>query len=119
MLCSVKRCMDRDLIITSPQEALQTLRCIIFNIEYRVYKAYGMENITQDTIETLSEGLSSEEKAAAIKEASESTDWVYQYIKIYDSVRPHQSLDYLTLDEAYEKGCSPIQENDKNKNKVA
>lgn len=40
-----------------------------------------MENITQDTIETLSEELSSKEKAVAIKEASESLDRVYQYIK--------------------------------------
>lgn len=44
---------------------------------------------------------------------------VDDYIKIYNSVRPHQSLDYLTPDEVYEKGCFPIQENDKNKNKVA
>ena len=44
-------------------------------------KTLGKENITQDTIETLSSKLSPEEKTAAIKEASESTDWVYQYIK--------------------------------------
>ena len=44
-------------------------------------KTRGMENITQETIETLSDKLSHEEKAAAIKEASESTDWVYQFIK--------------------------------------
>ena len=35
--------LDRDLIITSQREALQTLRCIISNIEYRFYKAYSME----------------------------------------------------------------------------
>lgn len=44
-------------------------------------KTLGKENITQDTIETLAGKLSHEEKAAAIKEAAESTDWVYQYIK--------------------------------------
>jgi hypothetical protein len=44
-------------------------------------KTLGKENVTQDTIEMLSGKLSHEEKAAAIKEASESTDWVYQYIK--------------------------------------
>ena len=44
-------------------------------------KTLGKENVTQDTIEMLSGKLSHEEKAATIKEASESTDWVYQYIK--------------------------------------
>ena len=38
-----KRSIDRDLIVTSQREALQTLRCIISNLEYRFYKAYGME----------------------------------------------------------------------------
>lgn len=42
-LLFLKRSIDRDLIITSQREALQTLRCIISNIEYRFYKAYGME----------------------------------------------------------------------------
>ena len=37
------RSIDRELIITSQREALQTLRCIISNLEYRFYKAYGME----------------------------------------------------------------------------
>ena len=32
-------CID----ITAQREALQTLRCILSNIEYRFYKAYGME----------------------------------------------------------------------------
>lgn len=44
-------------------------------------KTLGKENITQDTIETLSGKLSRDEKAAAIREAAESTDWVYKYIK--------------------------------------
>ncbi|EKC67999.1 hypothetical protein OBE_05165, partial [human gut metagenome] len=34
---------DRDLIVSAQREALQTLRCIISNLEYRFYKAYGME----------------------------------------------------------------------------
>lgn len=40
---TLKRSIDRDLIVTSQREALQTLRCIISNLEYRFYKAYGME----------------------------------------------------------------------------
>lgn len=44
-------------------------------------KTLGKEHITQDTIETLSGKLSRDEKAAAIREAAESTDWVYKYIK--------------------------------------
>ena len=35
--------IDRDLIVSAQREALQTLRCIISNLEYRFYKAYGME----------------------------------------------------------------------------
>ena len=42
-LLALKRGIDRDLIITAQREALQTLRCILPNIEYRFYKAYGME----------------------------------------------------------------------------
>ena len=42
-LLFLKRSIDRDLIVTSQREALQTLRCIISNLEYRFYKAYGME----------------------------------------------------------------------------
>ena len=42
-LLFLKRSVDRDLIVTSQREALQTLRCILSNIEYRFYKAYGME----------------------------------------------------------------------------
>lgn len=39
----LKRSIDRDLIVSAQREALQTLRCIISNLEYRFYKAYGME----------------------------------------------------------------------------
>ena len=42
-LLFLKRSIDRDLIISAQREALQTLRCIISNLEYRFYKAYDME----------------------------------------------------------------------------
>ena len=42
-LLALKRGIDRDLIVTAQREALGTLRCIIANLEYRFYKAYGME----------------------------------------------------------------------------
>ena len=42
-LLSLKRSINRELIIMAQREALQALRCIIFNLEYRFYKAYGME----------------------------------------------------------------------------
>ena len=40
-----------------------------------------MTKYKKDVIEYLSERMTSEEKAAALKEAAESTDWVYNYIK--------------------------------------
>ena len=39
----IRDSIDRDLIVSAQREALQTLRCIISNLEYRFYKAYGME----------------------------------------------------------------------------
>lgn len=42
-LLALKRGIDRDCIVTAQREALQSLRCIISNIEYRFFKAYGME----------------------------------------------------------------------------
>ena len=39
----MKRSIDRDCIVTSQREALQMLRCVISNLEYRFYKAYNME----------------------------------------------------------------------------
>lgn len=42
-LLALKRSVDRELVVTSQREALQMLRCIIGNLEYRFYKAYGME----------------------------------------------------------------------------
>ena len=44
-------------------------------------KTLGRENVTQEVIDSLSARLTTEEKAAALKEAAESTDWVYNYIK--------------------------------------
>ncbi len=49
-LLALKCGIDRDLIITAQREALQTLRCILSNIEYRFYKAYGMENEDKRTV---------------------------------------------------------------------
>ena len=42
-LLFLKRSIDRELIVTTQREALQTLRCILSNLEYRFYKAYRME----------------------------------------------------------------------------
>ena len=42
-LMALKRSIDRDCIVTSQREALQMLRCVISNLEYRFYKAYNME----------------------------------------------------------------------------
>ena len=42
-ILSLQRSIDRDFIVTSQREALQKLRCIAGNLEYRFYKAYGME----------------------------------------------------------------------------
>ena len=42
-LLALKRSIDRDCTVTAQREALASLRCVISNIEYRFYKAYGME----------------------------------------------------------------------------
>ncbi len=42
-LLYLKRSVDYNLIVTAQREAMQTLKCILSNIEYRFYKAYGME----------------------------------------------------------------------------
>ena len=44
-------------------------------------KSLGKERITQEVIKALSDKLTSEEKTAALKEAAESTDWIYDAIK--------------------------------------
>lgn len=42
--------IDPDLIISAQREARQRLRCIMGNIEYRFYKAYGMEIEDRHTV---------------------------------------------------------------------
>ena len=44
-------------------------------------KTLGKINVTQEIIETLSSKLSDTDKAALLKEGSESTDWVYDTIR--------------------------------------
>lgn len=44
-------------------------------------KTLGKENITDDVLMILKMRLSSEEKRAALKESTESTNWVYQLIR--------------------------------------
>lgn len=44
-------------------------------------KTLGRSNVTSDIIQILSEKLSDDEKQACLKEAAESTDWVYDTIR--------------------------------------
>ena len=44
-------------------------------------KTLGKNNVTSEIIQTLSERLSQDEKQACLKEATESTDWVYDTIR--------------------------------------
>ena len=44
-------------------------------------KTLGWTNVTPEIIQTLSEKLSEAEKQACLKEATESTDWVYDTIR--------------------------------------
>ena len=44
-------------------------------------KTLGRTNVTAEIIQTLSEKLSEDEKQACLKEATESTDWVYETIR--------------------------------------
>ena len=44
-------------------------------------KTQGRTNVTPEIIQTLSEKLSEAEKQACLKEATESTDWVYDTIR--------------------------------------
>lgn len=44
-------------------------------------KTLGRTNVTPEIIQTLSEKLSEDEKQACLKEATESTDWVYETIR--------------------------------------
>ncbi len=44
-------------------------------------KTLGQTNVTSKTIKTLSSRLSEEDKAVMLREAAESTDWVYNVIR--------------------------------------
>lgn len=44
-------------------------------------KTLGQSNVTANTIQVLSERLSDDEKQACLREATESTDWVYDTIR--------------------------------------
>ena len=44
-------------------------------------KSLGKERATQEVIRMLSDKLTAEEKTSALKEAAESTDWIYNAIK--------------------------------------
>ena len=44
-------------------------------------KTLGKTNVTSKTIQTLSSRLNEDDKAAMLKEAAESTDWVYNAIR--------------------------------------
>ena len=44
-------------------------------------KSLGKERATQEVIRMLSDKLTAEEKTAALNEAAESTDWIYDTIK--------------------------------------
>ena len=47
----------------------------------RALKTLGRTNVTPEIIQTLSEKLSEDEKQSCLKEATESTDWVYDTIR--------------------------------------
>lgn len=44
-------------------------------------KTLGKSNVTSKTIQTLSSQLNEDDKAAMLREAAESTDWVYNAIR--------------------------------------
>ena len=51
------------------------------SVVIQALKTLGRSNVTSDIIKTLSEKLSDDEKQACLKEAAESTDWVYDTIR--------------------------------------
>ena len=53
----------------------------ITSLVIQALKTLGRSNVTSDIIKTLSEKLSDDEKQACLKEAAESTDWVYDTIR--------------------------------------
>lgn len=56
---------------------LSYMTCLII----QALKTLGKANVMPDTIEILSAKLNEDEKAAMLKEAAESTDWVYDIIR--------------------------------------
>ena len=60
-------------------------------------KTLGATNVTPEIIETLSAKLSEADKAAMLKEATESTDWVYDTIKRICEGRDIQYLNSADL----------------------
>lgn len=56
---------------------LSNITCLVI----QALKTIGQSNISSDIISTLSEKLSSEEKKICLKEATQSTDWVYDVIR--------------------------------------
>lgn len=56
---------------------LSYITCLVI----QALKTLGKANVTPDMVETLSAKLSGEDKTAMLKEAAESTDWVYDIIR--------------------------------------
>lgn len=56
---------------------LSSITCLVI----QALKTLGQANISSDIISTLSEKLSFEEKKICLKEATQSTDWVYDVIR--------------------------------------
>ena len=53
----------------------------VTSLVIQALKTLGRTNVTAEIIQTLSEKLSEDEKQACLKEATESTDWVYETIR--------------------------------------
>lgn len=47
----------------------------------QAFKALGKDNVDETVVDILSAKLSNEDKAAMLREATESTDWIYETIK--------------------------------------
>lgn len=56
---------------------LSYMTCLVI----QALKTLGKSNVTPEVIQILSEKLSDDEKRACLKEATESTDWVYDTIR--------------------------------------
>ena len=58
-----------------------TVLSYMTSLVIQALKTMGRTNVTPEIIQTLSEKLSEAEKQACLKEATESTDWVYDTIR--------------------------------------